>query len=55
MDAGTQTWLTLISYIIFDFMGHLPAVSRLERILQEFHSKQRVQKPELSLDLPENL
>ena len=55
MVAGTQTWLTLMSYIIFDVMGHLPAVSRLERILQEFHSKQRVQKLELSFVLPEDL
>ena len=46
MVAGTQTWLTLMSYIIFDVMGHLPAVSRLERSLQELHSKQRVQKYE---------
>ena len=44
-----------MSYIIFDVMGHLPAVSRLERILQEFHSKQRVQKLELSFVLPEDL
>ena len=55
MVAGTQTWLTLMSYILFDVMGHLPAVSRLERILQEFHSKQRVQKLELGFILPEDL
>ena len=48
MDAGKQTWLTLMSCIIFDVMGHLHAVSRLEQIPQEFHSKQRVQKLELS-------
>ena len=55
IDAGTASWLALMSYIIFDVIGHLPAISRLERILQEFYSKQREQKLDLSFDLSKNM
>ena len=50
-----ETWLALMSFIIFDGMGHLPAVCVLERILQEFHSKQQVQNLELTFVLPADL
>ena len=44
-----------MSYIIFDVMDYLPAVSRLEWILQKIHSKHEFRKLELRFVLPEAL